>query len=123
VALVGGALTVAGELVDRGPLHTLRTVVDELPGRPTRRDEAATQVVDVSLRDLDGEGFGIDGESRGSDQGRGGHSGLLSRAVPGLCVAQDTPDNQCRTAAITRRFRRQIGRVCVSNVKCLVQAL
>ena len=52
---------VAGELLDRRELHSLRAVLDELPGGQSRRGDAPPQVVDLLVRDVDAEGADIRG--------------------------------------------------------------
>src|SRR5207253_8924996 len=44
------------ELPEERDLHALRGVLDELVGGPARRLDAAAQIVDLLLRDLDREG-------------------------------------------------------------------
>src|SRR4029077_21036930 len=51
---------VARELLEELELHALRGVLDDLAGRPSRLPDAATEIVDLLLRDLDGERPGLD---------------------------------------------------------------
>ena len=46
---------VAGELLDRRQLHALGPIGDELLGRPASRLDAAAQLFDLALRDVDSE--------------------------------------------------------------------
>ena len=47
---------VVGELLDRHRLHALRSILDELRSRPTRRSDASTQVLEFPFRSLNREG-------------------------------------------------------------------
>ena len=49
-------LPVARELLQRRQLHALRPIFDELLAGPARRGDAAAELVEVLLRDLDVEG-------------------------------------------------------------------
>ena len=46
---------VAREVLYRRQLHTLRAIVNQFPGRPARRIDAAAQLVDLALRCFDSE--------------------------------------------------------------------
>ena len=48
---------VAGQLLDRGQLHALRPVGDQLPGGPARRGDATPEVGDRFLGHVDPEGM------------------------------------------------------------------
>jgi hypothetical protein len=60
---------VAGELLDRGQLHALGAVGDQLLGGPARRGDAAAQLSEVLVGDADLEG------ADGGDLGRCGSLG------------------------------------------------
>src|SRR5215203_5758303 len=53
-------LPVAGELLQRLQLHTLRPICDELLAGPARRDDAAAELGELLLRNVDAEGANLD---------------------------------------------------------------
>ena len=70
---------VARERLDRRQLHALRPIWDELPGGPASRVDAATQLVQLLVGNLDVKGTDVGGGLDG-----GAHDYLLLKSLLGF---------------------------------------
>ena len=83
---------VAGELLQRRQLHTLRAIGDELLARPTSRLDAAAQFVELVLGNLDSERADVSGVTHGR--------GLLLVAVGSLTMRWWCRRGTCQDAKV-----------------------
>ena len=91
---------VAGERLDRRQLHALRAICDELLGRPAHRGDAAAQVLQGLVGNVNVEWASLDSGLAG-----GGHESLLANAASGTPLGSP----RRRAAAVPRR---RSGRPC-----------